>query len=89
MHTIDIPDISKLDDFLKARTCPICIAIGKNKAREISYKHDNRLCLNKHLILHYLNNSTGSTGDLELRKYTVKCLKEINKYRKSVGKIEL
>lgn len=89
MRSVSLPDISNLDDFLQAKSCPICSAIGKDKASEISYKHDTRLCLNKYLILHYLSNNTGSTDDKELRKYTMKCLREINKYRKSVGKIEI
>lgn len=89
MQIIDIPDISNLDNFLKAKTCPICIAIRKDNDGKISYKHDTRFCINKHLILHYLSNSVGVIDDKELRKYTVKCMREIDKYRKNKGLIEI
>ncbi len=89
MYSMDIPDTRNSDDFLKAKTCPICIAIGRKKSREISHKHDTRTCLNMHFIIHYLTINNHQADDKEIRKYTIKCLKELNKYRKSVGKIEI
>jgi hypothetical protein len=88
MSTIDIPDPEIVDEFLQVNTCPMCRIIGK-KAKEISLEHDARICLNKHLILHYIVNHNQNPEDKELRKYTIKCMKEINKRRLAIGKIEI
>ena len=88
MSTIDIPGPVDTDDFLEVKTCPMCRIIGK-KNKEISLAHDARVCLNKHLILHYIVNHNQNAEERELRKYTIKCMKEINKRRVAVGKIAI
>ena len=85
MSTIDIPEPEIVDDFLEARTCPMCRIIGK-RSKEISSEHDARVCLSKHIILHYMVNHNHNSTDKELRKYTIKCMKEINKRRVAIGK---
>ncbi len=88
MSTIDIPGPVDTDDFLEAETCPMCRIIGK-RSKEISSEHDARVCLSKHIILHYMVNHNHNSTDKELRKYTIKCMKEINKRRVATGRIEI
>ena len=88
MSTIDIPEPEIVDDFLKINTCPMCRIIGK-RSKEISLAHDARVCLSKHLILHYIVNHNQNAEEKELRKYTIKCMKEINKRRVATGRIEI
>lgn len=88
MSTIDIPDPETVDEFLEVKTCPMCKIIGRSN-KEISLAHDARVCLSKHIILHYIVNHNQHAEDKELRKYTIKCMKEINKRRVAVGKIAI
>ena len=88
MSTIDIPEPEIVDDFLKINTCPMCRIIGK-RSKEISLAHDARVCLSKHLILHYIVNHNQNAEEKESRKYTIKCMKEINKRRVAGGKIAI
>ena len=89
VSTIDIPDPETVDDFLEVKTCPMCRTVENSLQPGPKFAHDTRVCLSKHIILHYIINHNQNSTDKELRKYTIKCMKEINKRRVAVGKIAI